>query len=214
LLRFHRVVWLAPFILTLAACGGPAALSTSSPSDHSSIQQAASDRASSSGKPFASVAQARFKDDGTIPNNSKYSVLIYHGAVKGMNANQIVRLFHKNNWGNNWIDGIFDFHHFHSNAHEVLGIAAGSAEVQLGGPKGKIFKLSAGDVVVLPAGTGHKRISASNAFSVVGGYPNGKSYDTQTEESNPLKQNIARVGKPAQDPVYGNKGPLLNLWKE
>lgn len=131
-----------------------------------------------------------------------------------MNANRIVRLLHRNNWGNNWIDGIFDFHHFHSNAHEVLVIAAGSAEVQLGGPKGKTFELSAGDAVVLPAGTGHKRISASNVFSVVGGYPNGKAYDMQTKESSPLKQNIAKVGKPAQDPVYGNKGPLLSLWKE
>jgi Uncharacterized protein containing double-stranded beta helix domain len=214
LLRFNRIAWLAPLVLTLAACGGPAA---SSQSGVSSIQQAASGESgssSSSGQFFAYITQARFQDDGTIPNNPKYPVLIYHGAVKGKDADQIIGVFKENNWGNNWIDGIFDFHHFHSTAHEVLGIAAGHGEVQLGGAKGKTFKVSAGDVVVLPAGTGHKRISASGDFSVVGGYPGGQSYDTQTKETAQLKKTIANVGKPAEDPVYGNRGPLLKLWKD
>ncbi|MCO7175330.1 cupin domain-containing protein [Sporolactobacillus kofuensis] len=148
-----------------------------------------------------------------MPNNPYFSVLIYPGAFKGR-TNQLVKTFEKNNWGNNWVDGVFTYHHFHSTSHEVLGVISGHATLRLGGENGKDFKVSAGDVVVLPAGTGHKRLSSSSDFSIAGGYPNGQDYDTQTKETQTLKANISRVGKPKQDPVYGNQGPLLHIWKD
>ncbi|RYM02922.1 hypothetical protein EWH99_10005 [Sporolactobacillus sp. THM7-7] len=216
------VVWTTPLVLLLAACGGHSGsprdtegTGSMSHEDHSAGTAGSSMSASSTGNHGdAKVSTLHFNDDGTIPNNQKFSVLVYHGAFKGLNAEQIADRFLNNNWGNNWVDGVFDFHHFHSTSHEVLGIAGGSGEIQLGGPKGKIIKVKAGDVLVLPAGTGHKRISASSDFSVVGGYPNGQDYDTQTKETAAIKANIAKVGKPDQDPVYGKKGPMLRLWKK
>ncbi|TGA96609.1 hypothetical protein E4665_15035 [Sporolactobacillus shoreae] len=216
MIKFLRIAWMAPLVFALSACGDLSEGVSSHPASADSNHQGSSGQSnsdSSSDQYFAYVTTLNFKDDGTIPNNPKYPVLLYHGAVKGLDAEQIIKKFEQNNWGNNWVDGIFDFHHFHSTSHEVLGIAAGHGEVQLGGPKGKIVKVTAGDVVVLPAGTGHKRISASRDFSVVGGYPDGRSYDTQTKETPQLKKNISKIGKPSEDPVYGNKGPLLDLWK-
>lgn len=162
---------------------------------------------------YKNVSALTFEDDGTIPNNQKFPVLIYKDAFRGR-TDRINQIFAENNWGNNWVNGVFSFHHFHSNAHEVLGIRAGSGEVLLGGPKGRTVRVSAGDVLVLPAGTGHKKISSDCDFTVIGGYPNGQFYDTEIRETPELKANIAKVGKPDQDPVYGDQGPLFDLWNE
>ena len=76
-------------------------------------------------------------------------------------------------WGGTWVDGVFDFHHFHSTSHEVLAVVAGRATLELGGPQGEAFEVAAGDVLVLPAGTGHRRATARDGFTVVGAYPAG-----------------------------------------
>ena len=69
---------------------------------------------------------------------------------------------------------------------------------------------------MLPAGTGHRRIKASDDLLVVGAYPVAGRYD----EPRPAEADhaaavasIARVKLPRRDPVYGVKGPLLELWK-
>lgn len=211
--RSIQIAGVVPLLL-LAACGGESASSdhhSSAATQKQSVSQPAKPT-SSNQRSFVKVQTYMFKDDGTIPNNPTFPVLIYPGAFKGRTG-QIVKTFEKNNWGNNWVDGVFTFHHFHSTSHEVLGVISGHATLKLGGEKGKEFKVSAGDVVVLPAGTGHKRLSSSSDFSIAGGYPDGQDYDTQTKETQALKDNIARVGKPKQDPVYGNQGPLLQIWK-
>jgi uncharacterized protein YjlB len=156
-----------------------------------------------------------FEDDGSIPN-SRHPVLIYHGVLEpDAGAGAYERRFAVHGWLGAWRDGIFPFHHFHSTAHEVLGIAVGGASVLLGGPGGRQFELVAGDVVVLPAGTGHCNAGASADLLVVGAYPNGMRWDLRRgvpAEHDEVRANIARVPLPDQDPVHGTAGPLLERW--
>ncbi|WP_294749823.1 cupin domain-containing protein [uncultured Exiguobacterium sp.] len=154
-----------------------------------------------------------FEDDGYIPNNPTFPVLIYRHAFT--DPSHIEQTFHAHDWRNSWVDGIFDFHHYHSIAHEVLGILEGHATVQLGGPLGKTFTLTSGDVLILPAGTGHKALDTSQHFRVIGAYPDGQDYDTltgQTSERPENFQSIRQVRRPSQDPVFGDHGPLFEHW--
>lgn len=156
-----------------------------------------------------------FEDDGSIPN-SRLPVLVYSGVVNSdAGAGAYVELFADHGWLGAWRDGIYPFHHFHSTAHEVLGIASGSAEVMLGGPAGRRFELRAGDVVVLPAGTGHRNLGSSPDLLVVGAYPNGMDWDLRRgdpAEHDEVLANIGRVPLPDQDPVRGESGPLVEIW--
>jgi uncharacterized protein YjlB len=143
-------------------------------------------------------------------------VLVYRGALDaGAGAAAHEQLFALHGWLGAWRDGIFPFHHFHSTAHEVLGIARGAAGVMLGGPQGGRFELSAGDVVVLPAGTGHCNTGSSSDLLVVGAYPDGMDWDLRRgdpDERDEVLANIAGVPLPGQDPVRGADGPLVELW--
>src|SRR5690606_27477925 len=112
---------------------------------------------------------------------------------------------------------VYPFHHYHSNAHEVLGIASGSARLLLGGPRGREFEVRAGDVIVIPAGVAHRQLSKSGDFLVVGGYPAGHgSPDLRRGEpgERPAADlRIARVPLPDSDPVRGPQGPLPEHWR-
>ena len=156
-----------------------------------------------------------FEDDGGIPN-SPLPVLVYHEALQAdAGAAAYEDLFAGNGWLGAWRDGIFPFHHFHSTAHEVLGIADGRANVMLGGPQGRTFELGSGDVVVLPAGTGHRNLGSSADLLVVGAYPNGMRWDLRRgdpAEHDEALANIARVPLPDQDPVVGADGALVEHW--
>lgn len=156
-----------------------------------------------------------FEDDGAVPN-SRLPVLVYPGALDAdAGPAAYENLFAGHGWRGAWRDGIFPFHHFHSTAHEVLGIAAGRAEVTLGGPGARRFTLHSGDVVVLPAGTGHCNAGSSEDLLVVGAYPNGMDWDVRRgdpAERDEVLGNIARVPLPDQDPVEGEHGPLVELW--
>jgi uncharacterized protein YjlB len=125
-------------------------------------------------------------------------------------------LFAQNGWGRSWRNGVYDFVHYHSKTHEVLAIARGNARLQFGGPKGRIFDVKAGDVVVLPAGTGHQRLSASKDFVAVGGYPPDGVYDEcrNVEQRKTAQKTIRKTARPACDPVRGIGGPLVKLWKK
>jgi len=156
-----------------------------------------------------------FDNDGSIPN-SPLPVLLYRSALEGAaGAAGLEELFAGHGWLGAWRNGIFPFHHFHSTAHEVLGIARGTADVILGGPQGSRLGLVAGDVVVLPAGTGHCNVGSSADLLVVGAYPNGMSWDLRRgdpAERDEVLANISQVPPPDQDPVGGPDGPLLELW--
>ncbi len=125
------------------------------------------------------------KDDEEIPNNPELPVIVYEGIFQE-NPEEIESTFSCHQWTNSWVNGVFDYHHYHTNTHEVLGVKTGQATVLIGGEKGERLELQAGDVIVLPAGTGHKRLESSLDFSVVGTYPDGKSPN--------LKKGVRRTG--------------------
>jgi uncharacterized protein YjlB len=130
-------------------------------------------------------------------------------------ADQVRRLLAENHWGGAWLDGIFDFHHYHSTAHEVLVICGGQAEVCFGGAQGITLTVAAGDVVIIPAGVAHKKLRSDGSFLVVGAYPQGQAYDMcygRHEERPESDKNIVSVRLPASDPLYGPDGPLMERW--
>jgi uncharacterized protein YjlB len=162
----------------------------------------------------------RFKDDGLIPNHPKWPLVVYKTAVRLPQsldpAAVFEELFESNGWGDSWRNGIYDYVHYHSRIHEVLGIARGSGRVQFGGPKGRTLALKAGDVAILPAGTGHQCLKASKDFLVVGAYPPAGTYDecTSSEDRKKALSTIPRVVQPRKDPAYGAKGPLMRTWRK
>lgn len=160
------------------------------------------------------------KSGSDCPNNPRLPVLIYPGvfeASSGSIADQFERAFRDNGWTGCWKWSVYDYHHFHSNAHEALGVSKGSATLQLGGEAGEAFDVSAGTLVILPAGTGHKKLQSSSDFLVVGSYPEGQShYDTNRIGSMSFERAVAKITNtplPKADPVYGQKGPLIRIWK-
>jgi uncharacterized protein YjlB len=162
-----------------------------------------------------------FADDGETPNNSRFPLLIYRNVVTLLPeydpAAIFEELFKSHGWAGSWRNAIFPFNHFHTRTHEVLGIARGWARVQMGGNRGKVIKLGPGDVVVIPAGTGHCALERSEDLLVVGAYPveSEGAYDQpKPEEVEPgeARASIAQVEAPTRDPVYGAGGPLRTLW--
>jgi uncharacterized protein YjlB len=161
----------------------------------------------------------KFEDDGIIPNNSRWPFVFYRAAVALPDdldpAAVMEELFRQNGWGASWRDGIYGYVHYHSRIHEVLGVARGKGTVRFGGNKGRTVQLKAGDVAVLPAGTGHQCLAASSDFLVVGAYPPSGTYDecTKSEDHRKALKAIPKVARPRKDPVYGAKGPLMSAWK-
>ena len=159
-----------------------------------------------------------FADDGLVPNNPK-PFLVYQQAVDVKNDHPektIEGLFGANGWGAMWRNGVYDYLHYHATVHEVLGVARGKARVRFGGDQGEELEIAAGDVAILPAGTGHQLISASKDFCVVGAYPPGPAMQiTRPTLENHKKalQTIPQVKVPKSDPVMGADGPLVRLWK-
>lgn len=165
---------------------------------------------------YSGIQSFYFQDDGIIPNHPHYPVLLYKGVWLAESHLAEARL-NQNGWGNSWVNGVFNYHHYHSNAHEALAVISGFVKLTLGGEKGQKVYLESGDVVVLPAGTGHKRLEASSDFRIAGAYPGDMSYNTRTGvqgERPKVLQEIEEVPIPDTDPVYGIDGPLTKLWSK
>jgi uncharacterized protein YjlB len=157
-------------------------------------------------------------DDGTYPNNEQLPLLVYKRALRLPEedpAAAIESLFAGHGWGGSWRDGVYAFHHYHSTAHEVLGVYDGTARAQFGGPDGIILEVERGDVVLIPAGVSHKNVGSSADFRVVGAYPRGQRPDMnygRDGERPAADERIANVPRPEADPVYGQGGPLDEHW--
>jgi uncharacterized protein YjlB len=167
---------------------------------------------------FVQPERLNFKDDGIFPN-SPLSLLRYRQAVitdARDPASIFERRFAENDWTNSWRDGVYSFPHYHSTAHEVLGVYSGAATLRLGGGHGKNVEVHAGDVIVIPAGVAHQNIGASDDFGVVGAYPGGSDWDLLRGlpgERPKADRNIATLPTPDNDPIFGAEGPLRRIWK-
>ena len=147
-------------------------------------------------------------------------MLVYRGAIdlKGSPDPEdlIEKTFRRNGWGEIWRNGIYPYAHYHSSIHEAMGIARGRAKVRFGGNTGQDIDLYAGDVVVLPAGTGHQGLWESPDLVVIGAYPPIGRYDlcrgSKAEYAKAVAA-IPQVPLPETDPVFGIHGALQQLWR-
>ena len=159
----------------------------------------------------------RFADDGIFPN-SELPLLVYTQIPAASDVNPaewFEKCFEANGWPPAWRAGIYSFHHYHSTAHEALGVCQGQASIAMGGPSGILLDVCAGDVVVIPAGVAHKCVTASADFLVLGAYPSGQQWDMHAGrpgERPGTDANIRRVALPPADPLYGPRGDLVHLW--
>lgn len=157
-------------------------------------------------------------DDGKFPNNGLLPLLLYREAYQPPQheaTSFIKELLETNSWGSAWEDGIYDYDHYHSTAHEVIIVTKGSVRVQFGGPNGISLTLEKGDVVIIPAGVAHKKIDDADGFLCVGAYPNGQEYDMNygdKAERPRADENIKNLPLPENDPLYGKDGPLIKNW--
>jgi len=156
--------------------------------------------------------QFQLDQNDWVPNNARLPIVVYRQAAeqkRDVAAAAFETLFEANGWLPQWRDTVFDYHHYHSTAHEVLGAFSGSAKLMLGGPGGRLVELAAGDALVLPVGTGHCRVEATDDFRVVGAYPHGQDWDVCRDA--PSLEALARIASlavPDLDPVIGTHGPF------
>jgi uncharacterized protein YjlB len=160
-----------------------------------------------------------FAADDDVPNNPLLPLVVYRSALApgGDVAARCEEMFSRNLWPAAWRNGVYGHHHYHSTAHEALGIVNGSVRVRFGGEHGDTMEVSAGDVVVIPAGVAHKREAASADLLIVGAYPRGQHPDMNTAGKTArerVEHNIAAVPLPEADPVAGAGGPLLECWRK
>lgn len=165
----------------------------------------------------SSIIVRTFADDGRFPNNPDLPLVIITAALdrSTVSPEKFERTFTQNGWPAAWRNGLYDFHHYHSSAHEVLGIYTGWVNARFGGPDGETLQAEAGDIIIIPAGVSHCNMGQSKDFRVVGGYPAGQQWDMmygKDGERPGADDNIMNVARPLSDPVFGPTGPLMKLW--
>lgn len=148
--------------------------------------------------------------------NSSLPVLVYRHVIDICDAEKradtFEAMFKRHDWPPAWRYGMFTFDHFHSTAHEALGVFRGQALARLGGPNGSELMLYAGDALVLPAGVGHACVEAGDDFCMVGASPSGQEPEIERGDPATLaaaQARVASVALPKHAPVGG---PLTALW--
>lgn len=168
---------------------------------------------------FNDILTFQLKDAGIIPNHPHLPVLVYKKVSEGRTDDDCARwleaTWRTHGWTPAWRWGVYDFPHYHSTAHEILGVFRGRASLRIGHDAGVTLTVEAGDMIVLPAGTGHQNLGSSRDFQVVGGYPEGQQADLlrgEADERPRADERIRRVPLPSLDPVHGAEGPLVTHW--
>jgi uncharacterized protein YjlB len=130
-------------------------------------------------------------------------------------ADRFEETFERNGWPPAWRYTIYDYPHYHSTTHEVIGIFRGEADVRFGDDVGFTARISAGDVVVIPAGVSHQRLWQTDDFRGVGAYPHGCDVDEVRKDSkvapSTVENDIRRIAIPP-DPLTGGRSPLGEIW--
>ncbi len=162
-----------------------------------------------------------FADDGRIPNNPNLPFVLYRCGIDLAGTPDpeelIERTFAANGWGDMWRnDGVYAYPHYHSTIHEAMAVARGRTTVRFGGENGQTIDIVPGDVVILPAGTGHQGVFSSPGLLVIGAYPPDGTYNlcraSKAARTKAILE-IPHVPPPAVDPVFGPQGPLIELWR-
>jgi len=157
-------------------------------------------------------------DNGVFPGN-KLPVLHYKRPLHIpflFAARYVKNIFRKHDWNNTWRNGIYTYHHYHSNTHEAMAVIKGSTTLLLGGENGKQVVLRKGDIIVIPAGVAHKNLGRMKDVICVGGYPEGRDFDMNygTPGERPAAdKNIENLPIPSTGPLAGSEDPLVRLWK-
>jgi uncharacterized protein YjlB len=159
------------------------------------------------------------RDNGKFPN-SHLPVLHYlnHISLPWLfKGTKVKQLFRNNGWTNNWRAGIYTYAHYHSNTHEALAVIHGSTSLQLGGEDGITVRISAGDVLVIPAGVAHQNMGKENDVVCIAGYPQGAAYNMcygKPEERPDADLAIGKIPAPESDPLHGERGELIQVWSK
>ncbi|KAH6692482.1 cupin domain protein [Plectosphaerella plurivora] len=152
------------------------------------------------------------------PNN-RLPVLHYRGVLPWpLSEASVVEFLTANKWEHRGTWGHIDLRHFHPNSHECYGIFQGTSTLLIGqieAGNGAKIHVAAGDVIVLPAGTAHSSLESSSDYRYIGVYPQGcPRWRNEFGKNDPdsFRDVIDQVGMPEADPVYGENGPLMQLW--
>lgn len=156
------------------------------------------------------------KGNGRVPN-SRLPLLIYRSAVQ-VGVAEMEEQIRRNDWPPEWHSsfGMYPRHHFHSDAHELIAVTRGTMVGLFGGHDGVRATVTAGDVIVIPAGVGHFGESITEDLRLTGAFPAGCAiHDFRLgypDEYARVADRAQRVPIPANDPLHGPKGPLVEIW--
>jgi uncharacterized protein YjlB len=159
------------------------------------------------------------KDNGRFPNNDRFPVLVYRQALTISGVFDPIKLrllLNSHGWSNTWKAGVFCYHHYHSNTHELLACYKGKTVLLLGGDDGIKIPFAKGDVIVIPAGVAHKNLKDEDDIICIGAYPGGVDYDMNYDrpgERPKADRKIKKIGVPEEDPLTGGKGKMHRFWK-
>jgi uncharacterized protein YjlB len=159
-----------------------------------------------------------FEPADGIPNNP-LPLLIWRDRTprEARDGRSVCALYEKNGWSGTWVYTVYPFWHFHTLGHEVLACVSGNARIGFGGDAGIAADVSVGDVCIVPAGVGHKRLDSSSDFQMAGGYPPGQQGDIVKPgdiEVELAALAIAGLALPETDPITGRADGVVEIWRQ
>ncbi|GLS28800.1 Uncharacterized protein YjlB [Mesorhizobium albiziae] len=158
-----------------------------------------------------------FQPNGGIPN-SVLPLAFWKGRlpIQARSGEAATTLYRQNGWQGTWIYTVFPYWHFHTLGHEALACVSGSARIGFGGDDGIEADIAVGDVCIIPAGVGHKRLEASHDFLMAGGYPPGQQGNIVRPgdlDGARILREISNVTLPETDPVSGRQDGIVAIWR-